>query len=96
MVLFSGGRLSSVSGHCGSEPGTHGDPSGEGEPDQTGQVHDPNGSVLGALPGSLAHCDRVLPVRTHLPGPLGDDVDGGELQEISHPLPIQGREREVR
>ena len=94
IFLSSGGSLSPVGGHCGSEPGAYGDPSGEGEPDQTGQVHDPNGSVLCALPGPLVDCDWLLPVRTHLPEHLGENMDGGKLQELSHPLPIQGRERE--
>lgn len=88
VFLSSGGCLSPVSGHCGSEPGAHGDPSGEGEPDQTGQVYDPNGSVLSSLPGPLVDCDWVLLVRTHLPEHLGDNVDGGELQALSHPLSI--------
>ena len=94
LSLSSGGRLSPVSGHCGSESGAHGNPSGEGKPDQTSQVYDPNGSVLGALPCPPVDGDRVLPVWTHLPTHLGENMDGGELQALSHPLSIQGRETE--
>lgn len=91
LPVSSGGHLSPVGGHRGSEPRPHGDPFGEGEPDQTGQVHDQDGGVLRALPCAAVDCDRLLSVRTHLPERLGDNMDGGELQALSHSLSIQGK-----
>lgn len=91
----SGGCLSPVRGYCGSEPGAHGDPSGKRKPDQTSQVHDPNGSVFGTLSSPLVDCHWVLRVRTQLQEHLGDNMDGGELQALSHTMPIQGRVRDV-
>lgn len=88
--VLSGGRLSTVCGHCGSEQGAHGDPAREGEPDQISQVHDPHGCVFSTLSDPLGGRAWVLPVRTHLQEHLGDDVDGGELQALPHPLPLQG------
>lgn len=58
--MFPGWRFPPLSGHHCSKSSTHGDPSGEGEPGQTSQVHDPNGSVLCALPHSIIDRDRLL------------------------------------
>lgn len=90
MCLLSGWCHPAFSGHCCSEPSAHGDPAGEGEPDQTSQIHDSDGSFLCALPGPLVDCDWVLHIRTYLPEYLGENMDGEELQAVSHPLPIQG------
>lgn len=62
LCLIPGGGGVAASGHPGVEPRAYGDPSGEGEPGQAGEVYDPYWGFLCALPGTSAHGDILLPV----------------------------------
>lgn len=73
----TGGRGTAAGRYSGSEPSPDGDSPGEGEPGETGQVHDPDRHLLRALPGAPARRSGMLPVREQLPARLGDHLGPG-------------------
>lgn len=91
LVLVRCGRsFLAASWHHFLEPGADWDPTGEGEPGQAGEVHDPHWCIQRALSCASSHCHWLLFLRTGSSECVGNDVDTGTMQRLPHTLPLSG------